>query len=163
MMEVQFLMVLTAQGILSNHLHHKHLNERMIKMIDFTLKPYEWQEEMEVLFSNSNLESIVFLSGSSLKFHFLNSFDGKKLGTLYCKEMRKLQYELDENSEFPIFIGDVRIHCLKQDEIEDAFEYLDYGFIVPTVQEYYLVCINSGEISVIVLCGKIDVEDDVLR
>jgi len=131
-------------------------------MIDFTLKPYEWQKEMEVFFSNSNLESMVFLSGSEIEFHFLNSFDGKKLGTLYCKEMWKMQYEVYETAEFPIFVGDVRIHCLKQDEIEDAFGYLDYGFIVPNALEYYLVCINSGEINAILICGEINTEDNVL-
>ena len=125
--------------------------------MNFSLKPHEWQKEMEVLFPNSNLQNFTFSGTSGIEFQFINSFDGKALGTLQCKKIWKLQSEIDATLDFPVFIGDVRIRDLSPDENENAFRYLNYGFATPEASKYYLVCIDSGEISIIILCGKIEI------
>jgi len=126
-------------------------------MINFTLRPYEWQKEMEIFFPNSNLKNFTFSASAGMDFRFINSFDGRPFGTLKCEGIWRIQHEIDATLNFPVFIGDVRIRDLNEDEVEDAFRYLNYGFAIPKASKYYLVCINGGEISTIIICGKINI------
>jgi len=125
--------------------------------MDFSLKPYEWQKEMEILFPNSNLKNFNFSGTSGIEFQFLNSFDGNFLGILRCEEIWKIQHEIDTTLTFPAFVGDVRVKDLRQDEKKDVFRYLNYGYEIPEVQKCYLVCVNGGEINTTIICGKIEI------
>ena len=44
-------------------------------------------------------------------------------------------------------------------EIKAAFDYLNYGWGIPESDEYYLVCIDGGEMSIILICDNIEILD----
>jgi len=130
-------------------------------MLDFSLMPYEWQRDMEIIMSNVNLNSIEFLSAKNMSFSFLNSYNGDFYKKILCHNVWRLSEGniIDEGEEFPTFVCDIRVKKLKNVEIKAAFDYLKYGWDVPVSNEYNLVCIDGGEISIDLICGKIEVLD----
>ncbi|MDQ2088228.1 hypothetical protein RBH29_17530 [Herbivorax sp. ANBcel31] len=126
-------------------------------MINFSLKPYEWQKSMNTIFQNVNLDGIIISNDTGILFRFINSYDGKPSGTLRCYNVWKSQFETGSLLEFPVFICDVRMQKLDKFDIKSAFNYLDFGFEIPDISDCYLICIDSGELSIILLCENINV------
>jgi hypothetical protein len=66
---------------------------------------------------------------------------------------------VEKGEGFPVFICDVRVAKLKHSEIESAFAYLKYGFSIPDSDEYTLLCMDSGDISISLICETIEIMD----
>ena len=130
-------------------------------MLNFNSKPFEWQRDMEILMSNVNLNGIEFLSVRNMLFSFLNSYNGDFYKKILCHNVWKFTEEniIDEGERFPIFICDIRVAKLENAEIEAAFDYLKYGWGVPESNEYNLVCIDGGEVSIDLICEKVEILD----
>jgi hypothetical protein len=63
-----------------------------------------------------------------------------------------------ENGEgFAFFICDIRVAKLKDTEIAAAFRFLSYGFDIPKSNEYHLLCMDSGDISISLICKTIEI------
>jgi hypothetical protein len=120
-------------------------------MMNFKKKPYEWQKGMETILQNVNLEDI-HISRNVMIFNFRNSSDGKMCCSLKLKNVWRGLFESADCFDLPIFICDVRIHKLMPEEIISAFEYYNYRFTLPAVQDIFLVCLDSGELSMAFLC-----------
>jgi len=126
-------------------------------MLDFSLYPYEWQKNMTILIQNENLVKIEFLIDRSITFDFINSYDGNFSNKIICQNVWKftIENDMEREDEFPFFICDVRIKKLEHLEIEGAFEYLKYGLEIPINNEYTLLCMDSGDISISLICEKV--------
>jgi len=131
-------------------------------MLDFNLKPYEWRESMNIVMQNVNLNSIEFLSVKNMSFCFLNSYNGDFYKKILCHNVWKFSEEniIDGGEEFPTFICDIRVAKLENAEIKAAFDYLKYGWDVPVFNEYNLVCIDGGEISIDLICETVEITED---
>lgn len=124
-------------------------------MIDFSMPPYKWQNEMNTVYHDVNLTKINIGASTSADFNFCNSYDGKYIGALICSHVWKIDIETYSHVEFPAFVCDVRVKKLSSDEKNKAFEYLNYKYEVPEVETCYLVCLDSGELSIKLLCEDI--------
>lgn len=131
-------------------------------MINFSLKPYEWQKDMDNIMQNVNLNGIIFLNDRSILFDFLNSYDGNFYRKILCHNVWKFSEEnnIEQGEEFPFFICDVRIAKLENTEIDEAFSYLNYGLSIPKCNEYNLLCMDSGDISIALICETVEVTTD---
>ena len=65
----------------------------------------------------------------------------------------------EKGDGFPFFICDVKLTKLENTEIENAFNYLRYGMSIPDCQEYNLLCMDSGEISINLICEIVEIID----
>lgn len=128
-------------------------------MINFNLKPYEWQKNMEIIMQNINLNAIEFLSDRSILFSFLNSYDGNIDKKILCRNVWKFSEEnnLEKGEDFPFFICDVRAIKLENAEIQAAFDYFSYGLGLPDGNEYHLLCMDSGDISIDLICEAVEI------
>jgi len=128
-------------------------------MIDFYLKPYEWHRDMGNIMQNVNLNNIEFLSDRSILFSFLNSYNGDLNKKILCHNVWKFSEEnnMEQGENFPFFICDVRIEKLENAEIEAAFSYFQYGLSIPKCNEYTLLCMDSGDISIALICETIEI------
>ena len=129
-------------------------------MLNFDLKPYEWQNDMPIIMQNIDLTKIEFDNKSILfKFFSANSEEPPTDKYILCNNVWVFseQNNLRQEDNFPIFICDVRLAILKNSsEIKSAFDYLGYGFDnIPSSREYSLLCIDSGEISIELLCETV--------
>ena len=127
-------------------------------MINFKLKPYEWQKSMDILLQNINLSKIEFPDNLSVSFTFLNSYDGSFYKKILCHNVwkfSKTNYS-EEKEDFPLFICDVKIAKLECSNIESAFAYLKYDFNIPYSNEYILLCMDSGDININLICETIE-------
>jgi hypothetical protein len=133
--------------------------KRRVLMIDFSLKPCEWQKNMHILLQNVNLTSIEHLSDLSIVFRFSNTYDGGPCEKILCHTVWKFTEEncIGHDDESPFFICDVRTAKLEKAEIKSAFNYLNYGWDIPDCSDYNLLCMDSGEISINLLCKAIEV------
>jgi len=137
-------------------------------MINFNLPPYKWRENMTVLIENVSLDRIVISGSNSISFEFINVCDGDAEKNLICGNVWKLSQEYipeieEDPHSFPIFIGSVRAICFHDStEVKATFGYLGYRFdTLPILDEYYFVCIDSGEVCIELICGKLSlVEPD---
>lgn len=79
-------------------------------MINFNLKPYEWQKQMDIVIENVNLSKIEILKDRSILFSFLNNYEGKFYKKILCCNVWRFMLEnnCDDGDEFPFFICDVR-------------------------------------------------------
>ena len=109
---------------------------------------------------NVNLDYIGFLNGRLLIFKFLNSYDGSAYGEIICHNTWKYSEEnsFEKGEGFPIFICDVRAVKLKGETIRAAFQYLKYGYDIPECEECYLLCMDSGDVCITLICEAVDVE-----
>ena len=130
-------------------------------MIDFDLKPYEWKMNMDNIMSNVNLSKIEFLNDRSILFCFLNSYNGSFYKKIICHNVLKFTEDnyYEKSDGFPFFICDVKLTKLKNTDIENAFNYLRYGMNIPDCQEYNLLCMDSGELSINLICGIVEIID----
>jgi len=128
-------------------------------MIDFSLEPYEWQTHMDLLMQNVNLMSIEFLDDYSILLSFLNSFNGEPYKKILCQGVWKFSEEnnVEQEERFPCFICDVRVAKLKNTEIESAFRYLRYCWRIPESDDYNMLCMDSGEMSIKLICKRCEV------
>jgi len=129
-------------------------------MINFKQEPYRWQKKMNIIMENVNLEKIEFCNDNSILFSFLNSCDGKHYNDLLCSSVWKFSEEnnFEKGDELPYFIYDVRMKKLEKYEIKAAFDYLKYGWDVPESNEYYLICLDSGVVSINLICGNVSIK-----
>jgi len=127
-------------------------------MLNFELEPFEWQMSMNVIMENVDLEKIEFASGNSVLFNFSDTcgvFSHKKL---LCTNVWKFSFanNLDERDTSPLFIGDVRVTELMDVDVKSAFDYVKYEFAdIPISDKYTLVCMDSGEIHIILICQTV--------
>ena len=130
-------------------------------MIDFCLKPFEWQKNMDIVMQNVNLNSIEYLSVRTILVNFSNSYNGDIYKKILCHNVWKFSEEniIEKGEGFPTFICDIRVAKLATAEIIAAFDYLNYGWGIPESDEYYLVCIDGGEMSIILICDNIEILD----
>ena len=56
-------------------------------------------------------------------------------------------------------IYDVMAIKLDISNIKSAFTHYGYGFTIPESEEYSLMCMESGGISISLICGKLEVLD----
>jgi hypothetical protein len=129
-------------------------------MINFNSAPYEWQKDMKIIIQNVNLSKIDFFDNNSISFDFLNSTDGNSYKRLTCSNVWKFSIEnnIEKGEGLPFFICDIRLAKLEQSEIEGAFIYLNYGFGIPSSEDYMLLCMDSGDISIALICEIVEVE-----
>ena len=127
-------------------------------MINFKLPPYEWQKSMEIVYENMNLEKIEIID-KNIDFNFTNSYNGDFAGILSCINAWKIQVESSEALEYPAFVCDIRLKKLKGEEIADAFKYMKFGFEIPKSTEYHLMCFDSGELSIALICEAVEVNN----
>lgn len=130
-------------------------------MIDFRSEPYEWRSNMNIIMENVTLDKIEHNNDKSMLFYFSNTYDGDVYKNLLCKNVWKFFKEdrIDDENTFPCFICDVRMIKLEKSEVKEAFNYLRYGFDnIPVSSEYTLICMDSGEICIELICESIDVE-----
>jgi len=130
-------------------------------VIDFKLKPYEWQKKMDIIMQNVNLNQVKTMGTFAMAFEFRNSYDGNHYKKIVCNSVWKLSSDMcfSTGDEFPFFICDIRVAKLENAEIEAAFKMLNYGLSIPHSKEYYLLCMDSGDISISLICEKIEVLD----
>ena len=128
-------------------------------MIDFNLNPYEWQKDMNIVMQNVNLSKINIMNNFTMTFDFLNSYDGKYYKKIVCHSVWKLSSDMDFSTgeEFPVFICDIMIIKLKSCDVKPAFAYYGFGFAIPKSEEYNLLCMASGDVSIGLICGKIEI------
>lgn len=124
-------------------------------VLNFELKPYEWQKEMDVLLRNVNLAKVE-TSNSKIIYDLINSYDGQPLGRIVCHDVWKIQFDAVELLESPWFVADVRLKKLQGEEIDSAFAYFKCGFDIPKSLDYYLLSFDSGEVSIMLLCGSVE-------
>ena len=115
--------------------------------IDFSLPQYEWQQSVDAILRNINLEKIEFLDGCSMSFSFLNSIDGERCSRIICENVWKFTFENDlvKEEKFPLFICEIRVIKLGNSEIIGAFEFVKYELNIPDSDEYFLLCMDSGD------------------
>ena len=130
-------------------------------MINFSSKQYEWQENMDVIMQCVNLNRIGIENNFKMVFDFLNSYDGKHYKKIVCHSVWKFSSDVDlsPEDEFPFFICDVRIIKLEKDDIHSAFANFGFGLAIPESEEYYLLCMDDGDISISLICQKVEVLD----
>jgi len=128
-------------------------------MINFNLKAYQWHQDMNIIMQNVNLERIEFLNDRSMSFCFLNSYDGGFCRKILCKNVWKFSEDinLDRNDTFPFFICDVKTIKLEKSNVEDAFRYFRYSLEIPKSNNLYLLCMDSGDISIALICEVVEV------
>ena len=128
-------------------------------MIDFNLKPYEWQKDMEVVMENVDLSEICFLDNVAMSFVFHNTYNGGFYKKILCHNVWKFSKDINmwEGEGFNYFICDIRVAKLVDVEIEGAFSYLRYGLTIPQSNEYNLLCMDSGDISINLICKTIEI------
>lgn len=127
--------------------------------IDFKLKPYEWQKSMEIVLTDVNLDKVNILDNGEIVFDFIDSYSGRFYKQMICSDVWKISVDMNlgPKEQFPIFIGDVRVIKLDKENVKEAYAYLGYGFEIPESKEYNLVCIESGEISIVLVCGRVEI------
>ena len=130
-------------------------------MINFKLVPYKWQQNMDIIMQNVNLCKLEFRKPGVIQFDFLDSINGDFYKTIFCHNVWKYSEEnrFDKGEEFAIFICDIRSAKLTGVEIKGAFNYLRYGFDIPESDEYTLLCMDSGEVSIDLICETVEVVD----
>ena len=129
-------------------------------MLDFSLQPYEWQKSMDIILQNVDLCNIEFLSDCSVLFSFSNCYDGNPFKKILCHNVWQFSKESNTEGEgFPLFICDIRVAQLKSLEIEEAFRYFRFGLGIPSSHSYTLLCLDSGEISIRLICENINLCD----
>jgi len=128
-------------------------------MIDFNLKPYQWKQQMKLIFENINLVTMNIINNTTMNFQFSNSYNGELLNSILCKNIWKLSINCDDTieKEYPIFIGNVSFIKLKGENIKEAFNLLNYRFNIPESNEYNFLCIDSGEISISLICKSMEI------
>jgi hypothetical protein len=111
---------------------------------------------MDTTLTNVNLAKFNIL-GSSILFEFLNSHNGELCNKIECKNTWKLSFEtFDINEEdFPVFICDVRLKKLSKNEVIDITDFLNYSFKVQDTVNCYLLCMDSGEVSISLICENV--------
>lgn len=123
--------------------------------MNFNLSPFKWQKEMDIIMENVSLDKIEFTDVNIVTFGFSDIYTGKEYKTLICNNVWRFCHEniIEKDEGFPIFIGDVRMKRLASNrDVVSAFKYLKYGFCIPDGCEYHLVCIDSGDISISLIC-----------
>ena len=127
-------------------------------MINFQSKPFEWNN-MNMLMENVDLSKIEFLKSNTISFELLNCYDGRFYKKLICHNVWKFISEnnFQRDESFAVFICDIKTALLEQTEIEDAFSYIQYGFKIPASSEYTLLCMDSGEVSITLICENIEI------
>lgn len=128
-------------------------------MINFKLKPYEWQKCLSTIMENINLSKIVILDDGSIEFDFISSNDGSYYKKIVCTHVMKINSEINREiaETFPCFICDIKSIKLENEDINAAFEYFGYDFDVPELDEYTLLCLESGDISINLICEAISI------
>jgi len=128
-------------------------------MINFGLKQYEWQKSMNNIMQNVNLNDMRVLYDGTIEFDFLNSHNGDFYKKIRFINVWKVESEnnIEKGEYLPFFICDIFVHKLKKEEIASAFSYLRYGFNIPDADEYHLVCMESGDISLHLLCESFEI------
>ena len=134
-------------------------------MLDFNLKPYEWQKNMNTIMQNVNLDKIVINGNFTIIFDFLNSEDGDTYKKIACYSVWKLSSDMDisEEDEFPFFVCDIKTLKLESSDVKSAFTHYGFGFNIPESDEYNLLCMESGDISINLICKKIEILEYVDR
>ena len=130
-------------------------------MIDFREGSNEWLEDMNIVMRNVNLIKIDILDNTTMIFEFANSFNGEYYKKILCHLVWKFSSDiyLSIGDGFPFFICDIRILQLKDVDIASAFERLGFGLEVPESNEYYLLCMDSGDISISLICGSVEMQE----
>ena len=130
-------------------------------MIDFSLKPYEWQKSMDIVMQYVNLSNIQFMDNISMVFEFLNSYDGKDYKKIVCNSVWKIASEMDcyPGDRFPLFICDILIKKLELCEVRQYSTLYRFGHTIPESDEYFLLCMESGEVSISLICNKVEILD----
>lgn len=134
-------------------------------MINFKLRPYEWQKSMEIVLENANLDKIRILDNGGIVFDFIDSYKGAFYKQIMCMNIWEISADmnLSVDEQLPLFIGDIRVEKLNKASMKEACKYLNYGFTMPESEEYNLVCINSGELSLVFVCEKFIISDEYLE
>ena len=126
-------------------------------MIDYNLKPYQWHQSMDVVMKNINLKNIEIKHNESISLEFLNSYNGAFANNLLCQNVWKTEMDFDGvmKCEFPVFIVEVMVKKLENEDIRNTFEYFNFSFEIPSAAQYNLLCIISGEICIYVICENV--------
>ena len=130
----------------------------MVQIINFNLPQYEWQKDMNIIIQDASINKIKFLSANSILFSFTDIDNGNDHKNLICNNIWKQcgEYNFEKGDDFPIFIGDVRtIKLINASDVKAAFDYLNYSYGIPVSSGYNLVCIDSGEVSVTLICETV--------
>jgi len=108
---------------------------------------------------NVNLNKIIIMNDASISFEFLNSYDGKYYKNIICHSVWKYSSDLclSVGDEFPFFICDIELTKLTDYDVKSAFACLNYGFSIPESEEYSLLCILSGDVSISLICEKVEI------
>jgi len=127
-------------------------------MLDFSLTPYEWHNNMKIIMQNIALDRIEFNIDNSILFSFSNTYNGEPHKKLLCRSVWKFSAENNcEEDAFPYFTCDVRMSNLENMEIRAAFDYLKYGFgEIPDSSEYILICMD-GDMGIELICSHVEI------
>lgn len=108
---------------------------------------------------NINLNAIDFLNDRSILFSFFNSSDGNFYKKILCRNVWKFSEEnnLEKGECLPFFICDVRAVKLEKAAIKTAFNYFNYGLGLPDGNEYHLLCMDSGDVSINLICEAVEI------
>jgi len=107
---------------------------------------------------NVALDTIQFNNDNSILFSFSDTVGGNWHKQMLCKNVWKFCESniFDESDMFPYFICDVFAAKLNKFEIKAAFDYIRYGFdTIPASSEYTLVCMDSGEVCIKLICKTV--------
>ncbi len=109
------------------------------------------------LIKNIDLEEIKIVGNSYIEF--LLSYKGKPTKKIICNEIWKFDTSfISDVGELPIFIADIKINRLNENNVNEYFRKLQYGFIeIPISELYFVLEMHSGDININVLCRKIKV------
>lgn len=129
------------------------------------------------LLENVNLAAVVFSEdGKNISFSFTDMYHGRQCACLECNSVYIFNYHcVFELDGFPAFVGEVWYEELSQEAIAKKLEELNFGFYVledptgpltgnrriytPKESKVYFVRIEGGELSLIIICGKIDFKE----
>lgn len=131
----------------------------------FDIKRIKWYKYMDNTIENVNLSAIEFVSGNTVKFEFMSASADAKMGSLVCSGILKLnmEYEIDNKMSLPLFVLDVWVKKLSEEELMDALQYYKYGFSGDVERlkkaDHYLMNIVGSDMSIEILCGSFELND----
>ena len=115
---------------------------------------------MNKLLSNVSLVEIKIGGINETSFVFLNTNNGKYVGTLLCKNVIKLIYENVENDSFACFIAEVYSKKLTTEETKKALDHFKFIFNELKYNELCLLSMESGEIDIDILCESFELKQE---
>ena len=108
---------------------------------------------MDIVMSNVNLDKIEILERVNIELYFSNSYDGRPLQKILCHNVLNLSFgTCGDIDEFPLFICDVELRTLKDEDAQSALASFPNAFKLSELTECKFLCLESGEVSIWIIC-----------